>query len=94
MTSNAIVVDSLWKKFRVYHERNQYLKSTITKGRRAQYEDFWALKDVSFEIPIGQTFGIIGANGSGKSTIFNLITGHHKPESGKIHIQNIHLSQL
>lgn len=84
MTSNAIVVDSLWKKFRVYHERNQYLKSTITKGRRAQYEDFWALKDVSFEIPIGQTFGIIGANGSGKSTLLKCLAGILTPDKGSL----------
>ena len=84
MTSNAIVVDSLWKKFRLYHERNQYLKSTITKGRRAQYEDFWALKDVSFEIPIGQTFGIIGANGSGKSTLLKCLAGILTPDKGSL----------
>lgn len=82
MTGNAIVVDSLWKKFRLYHERNQYLKSTITQGKRAQYEDFWALKDVSFEVPIGQTFGIIGANGSGKSTLLKCLAGILTPDKG------------
>jgi ABC-2 type transport system ATP-binding protein len=84
MTDKAIVVDSLWKKFRIYHERNQYLKSTITKGRRAQYEDFWALKDVSFEVPIGQTFGIIGANGSGKSTLLKCLAGILTPDKGSL----------
>jgi ABC-type polysaccharide/polyol phosphate transport system ATPase subunit len=82
MTNNAIIVDSVWKKFRIYHERNQYLKSTITQGRRAQYEDFWALKDVSFEVPVGQTFGIIGANGSGKSTLLKCLAGILTPEKG------------
>jgi ABC-type polysaccharide/polyol phosphate transport system ATPase subunit len=84
MTSNAIVVDSLWKKFRLYHEKNQYLKSTITKGRRAHFEDFWALKDVSFEIPLGQTFGIIGANGSGKSTLLKCLAGILTPDKGSL----------
>ena len=84
MTDKAIVVDSLWKKFRIYHERNQYLKSTITKGRRAQYEDFWALKDVSFEVPVGQTFGIIGANGSGKSTLLKCLAGILTPDKGSL----------
>lgn len=84
MTDNAIVVDSLWKKFRIYHERNQYLKSTITKGKRALYEDFWALKDVSFEVPVGQTFGIIGANGSGKSTLLKCLAGILTPEKGSL----------
>jgi ABC-type polysaccharide/polyol phosphate transport system ATPase subunit len=84
MTDNAIVVDSLWKKFRIYHERNQYLKSTITKGKRALYEDFWALRDVSFEVPIGQTFGIIGANGSGKSTLLKCLAGILTPDKGSL----------
>jgi ABC-type polysaccharide/polyol phosphate transport system ATPase subunit len=84
MTGPAIVVDSLWKKFRIYHERNQYLKSTITKGRRAQYEDFWALSDVSFEVPIGHTFGIIGANGSGKSTLLKCLAGILAPDEGSL----------
>jgi ABC-2 type transport system ATP-binding protein len=84
MTDNAIVVNSLWKKFRIYHERNQYLKSTITKGKRALYEDFWALRDVSFEVPIGQTFGIIGANGSGKSTLLKCLAGILTPDKGSL----------
>ena len=82
MTDNAIVVDGLWKKFRLYHEKNQYLKAAITKGRRAQYEDFWALKDVSFEVPVGQAFGIIGSNGSGKSTLLKCLAGILTPDRG------------
>ena len=82
MTDNAIVVDGLWKKFRLYHEKNQYLKAAITKGRRAQYEDFWALKDVSFEVPQGQAFGIIGSNGSGKSTLLKCLAGILTPDQG------------
>jgi len=84
MTDKAIIVDSVWKKFRIYHERNQYLKSTITQGRRAQYEDFWALKDVSFEVEIGQTFGIIGSNGSGKSTLLKCLARILTPEQGHL----------
>ena len=82
MTDNAIVVDGLWKKFRVYHEKNQYLKAAVTTGRRAQYEDFWALKDVSFEVPSGQAFGIIGSNGSGKSTLLKCLAGILTPDQG------------
>ncbi len=46
------------------------------------------LKEVDFTLRRGSKITLMGQNGSGKSTIFNLITGHHKPESGKIHIQN------
>ena len=84
MTDNAIVVDGLWKKFRIYHEKNQYLKSTLLKRRRSNYEDFWALQDVSFEVPHGQAFGIIGSNGSGKSTLLKCLTGILTPERGGV----------
>jgi ABC-type polysaccharide/polyol phosphate transport system ATPase subunit len=85
MADNAISVEGLWKRFRLYHEKNQYLKSAVMKGRRAKYEDFWALKDVSFEVPHGQVFGIIGSNGSGKSTLLKCLTGILAPDQGSIH---------
>jgi ABC-type polysaccharide/polyol phosphate transport system ATPase subunit len=84
MADNAISVEGLWKRFRLYHEKNQYLKSAVMKGRRAKYEDFWALKDVSFEVPHGQVFGIIGSNGSGKSTLLKCLTGILAPDQGSI----------
>jgi ABC-2 type transport system ATP-binding protein len=84
MTESAIIVDGLWKKFRVYHEKNQYLKAAITKGKRAEFDDFWALRDVSFEVPVGQTFGIIGSNGSGKSTLLKCLAGILDPDRGTL----------
>jgi ABC-2 type transport system ATP-binding protein len=84
MTSNAIIVDQVWKKFRLYHEKNQYLKAAITQGKRAQFEDFWALQDVSFEIPHGEAFGIIGSNGSGKSTLLKCLAGILTPDRGQL----------
>jgi ABC-2 type transport system ATP-binding protein len=60
----AIRVDSVSKRFRLYHERNQSLKASVMRGRRARYEEFWALDDVSFDVPVGSTFGLIGENGS------------------------------
>ena len=82
MSNSAVIVDGLWKSFRLYHEKNQYLKSTFLRGRRARYEEFWALNDVSFEIPRGSTFGIIGTNGSGKSTLLKCLTGILSPDKG------------
>jgi len=80
----AVSIDGVWKKFRLYHEKNQYLKTAILRGGRAQYEDFWALNDLSLEIPQGSTYGIIGANGSGKSTLLKCLAGILSPDKGSI----------
>lgn len=80
----AINVQNVSKKFRLYHEKNQYLKSALLSGKRARYEDFWAVNDVSFEVRTGSTFGIIGSNGSGKSTLLKCIAGILYPEKGSI----------
>ena len=82
--TTAISVDSVWKSFRLYHEKNQYIKAALLRGRRARYDEFWAVQDVSFEIPFGTTFGIIGANGSGKSTLLKCIAGILALEKGSI----------
>jgi ABC-2 type transport system ATP-binding protein len=83
----ALAVNDLWKSYRLYHERNQYLKAAILKGRRARYEEFWALKGVSFEVPTGSTFGVIGSNGSGKSTLLKTMAGILQPEKGEVLIE-------
>src|SRR6478672_8879024 len=54
------------------------------RGKRAAYDEFWALRDVSFEIPTGSTFGLIGENGSGKSTLLKCIARILRPEVGSI----------
>ena len=86
MSQPAIVVDSVSKNFRLYHERNRYIKAAILRGRRAKYEEFWALDDVSFEVEHGSTLGIIGSNGSGKSTMLKCLTGIYRPDKGKVSI--------
>ena len=86
MSEPSVIVENLWKSFRLYHEKNQYLKSTFLRGHRARYEDFWALNNVSFEIPKGSTFGIIGSNGSGKSTLLKCLTGILTPDKGTVSI--------
>ena len=84
MSNAAVTVENVWKYFRLYHEKNQYLKSTLLRGRRARYDEFWALKDVDFEIPFGSTFGIIGSNGSGKSTLLKCLAGILSPDKGSV----------
>lgn len=84
MTSPSVVIDGVWKNFRLYHDKNQYLKTAILRGGRARYEDFWALQDLNLEIPQGSTYGIIGANGSGKSTLLKCLAGILTPDKGSI----------
>lgn len=84
MTEPAIVVESVSKNFRLYHERNRYIKAAVLRGRRARYEEFWALEDVSFEVEHGSTLGLIGSNGSGKSTMLKCLTGIYRPDKGRV----------
>ena len=84
MSKSAIVVEHVSKNFRLYRERNRYIKSAVLRGRRARFEEFWALNDVSFEVDHGATVGLIGSNGSGKSTMLKCLTGIYRPDKGKI----------
>ncbi|SJM50997.1 ABC transporter ATP-binding protein [Agrococcus casei] len=83
-TEDAIVVDSVTKLFKIYHERNQSVKGTVLRGGRSRYEEFAAVKDVSFTVPKGSTFGLIGSNGSGKSTLLKCIARILEPNQGAI----------
>jgi lipopolysaccharide transport system ATP-binding protein len=84
-TDAAIVVDSVSKRFKMHRDQPTNLKEKLTRRSRAsRSEDFWALRDVSLEIPRGTTYGLIGHNGSGKSTLLKLIAGIHRPTSGTI----------
>lgn len=89
----AVEVVDVSKRFRLYHERNQSLKSAIMRGRRSVHEDFWALRDVSFDVPEGSTFGLIGSNGSGKSTLLKCLAKIYYPTSGTV-IHNGRLAAL
>lgn len=84
MSQPAVSVEDVAKRFRLYTERNQSLKSTILSRGRAKFEDFWALQDVSFEVPHGSTFGLIGENGSGKSTLLKCIARILEPDRGRV----------
>lgn len=80
----AVSLEDVAKKFRVYHERNQSLKASLMRGRRARYEEFWALDGVSFEVMQGETFGVIGHNGSGKSTLLKTMARILRPDRGTV----------
>jgi ABC-2 type transport system ATP-binding protein len=80
----AVTIDHVTKRFRLYHERNQSMKAAILRGGRARYDDFLALRDVTFDVPTGTTLGLIGENGSGKSTLLKCIAQILFPDEGTI----------
>lgn len=75
------------KKFKLVHERNQSIKAAIMRGRRTVSEDFWALRDVSLQVHRGETFGLIGENGSGKSTMLKCLTKILRPNAGSVRVE-------
>jgi lipopolysaccharide transport system ATP-binding protein len=92
MTDIAISVQNLSKCFQIYENPRDRLKQFVMplargiagKANKQYFREFWALKDVSFEIKKGETVGIIGRNGSGKSTLLQMICGTLNPTSGSI----------
>ena len=80
----VVRVCHLSKRFRLFHERHQSLKQSLLNRRRSQHEDFWALRDISFDVREGETFGIVGHNGSGKSTMLKCLTGILQPDAGTV----------
>lgn len=80
----AIAVRDLSKCFHIYDTPRDRLLQMLARGRRQYYREFWALRDIRFEIARGETVGIVGRNGSGKSTLLQLICGTLNPTSGDI----------
>jgi ABC-type polysaccharide/polyol phosphate transport system ATPase subunit len=83
----ALRVESISKQYRIYNRPSDRLKETVTRGRWKAHREFWALKDISFEVEAGTTTGIIGPNGSGKSTLLQIITGTLEPTHGRVWLE-------
>ncbi|MBI3648729.1 MAG: ABC transporter ATP-binding protein [Actinobacteria bacterium] len=79
----AIEVESISKVFKLFREKPSSLKARLISSR-SRAEDFWALKDVSFDVREGESLGLIGHNGSGKTTLLKVIAGIVRPTSGVV----------
>ena len=84
----AIVAEGVGKKFRLSKSGgSSSLKATLTGLGSVNYEEFWAVRDVSVTIPKGSMLGIIGRNGSGKSTMLRMLCGVYQPSEGRIEVR-------
>ena len=80
----AISVNDVSKMYKLYDNPMDRLKESLGLSRKKKYKEHYALNHVSFQVHKGETVGIIGTNGSGKSTILKIITGVLSPTAGEI----------
>ena len=86
--AHAVTVENVNMRFRMQKEKVESLKEhaiRFLKRQKTDYDDFIALRDVSFQVEQGDVFGIVGLNGSGKSTLLKIVSGILKPTSGTVH---------
>lgn len=88
-----IKVDNVSIKFNLGVEKDNSLKMAFIrlfdKKRRIKKTEFWALKNVSFEVNVGDVVGIIGSNGAGKSTLLKVVSGVMKPTKGHVEVGGV-----
>lgn len=85
----SIVVSNVSKCYEMYANPKDRLRQILSHSGKKYYKEFWALRDVSFELQRGETVGILGRNGSGKSTLLQIITGTLKPSEGSVETNGI-----
>jgi len=86
VSSPAIEINSLSKMYRIYEKRGDRLKEALHPFKRKYHRDYYALRDINFEITRGDIIGIVGTNGSGKSTLLKIIAGVLSPTNGSISV--------
>ncbi len=86
-TEVVIRVENLTKIYHLYDSPGDRFKEALHPRRKKYHHDFYALRDVSFEIRKGETVGIIGRNGSGKSTLLKILTGVLTPNGGRCDVK-------
>lgn len=86
MEDIAIKVEHLSKMYKLYEKPSDRFKEALGLSRKKLYTEHYALNDVNFDVKTGETVGIIGTNGSGKSTILKIITGVLNPTGGSVSV--------
>ena len=86
MSEVVLKVENVGKRYEIYEAPHHRLLQTLLRGKRQFYKEFWALKDVSFEVKKGECLGIIGRNGCGKSTLLQIIAGTLAPTTGNVSV--------
>ncbi|OHB49666.1 MAG: hypothetical protein A2Y10_05785 [Planctomycetes bacterium GWF2_41_51] len=87
MSSDVVLsVRNIGKRYEIYKAPHHRLLQTLLHGRKKFYDEFWALRDVSFDVKPGECVGIIGRNGSGKSTLLQIIAGTLSPTTGSVSV--------
>ena len=84
---NAITVKDVTKIYKLYEKPVDRLKESLNPTHKEYHRKFYALNNISFEVKKGETVGIIGTNGSGKSTILKIITGVLTPTTGEVQVE-------
>ena len=90
----AVTAENISKKYKIYSNPWHRAMEWILFGRKQIHKEFWALKDISFNVRKGECLGIIGPNGAGKSTLLKLLTGALYPTSGTFQVHGRVLSLL
>lgn len=86
MTELALEVEHLTKTFRLHHQKTSSIKQLVAGRGRNRFDEFTALKDVTFDVKEGEVFGVIGQNGSGKSTLLKCMAGILQPNAGSVRV--------
>ena len=96
MEKPALKVEDISIRFNLSKEKVDNLKELLIKkikGETIRFNEFWALKNINFELQKGDRLGILGLNGAGKSTLLKVITGVYKPTTGKV-TRNGHIAPM
>ncbi len=83
----AISAEGLGKAYAIFKRPQDRLKQMLMRGRRKYYDEYWALQDVNLSVTRGETVGVIGRNGSGKSTFLQLVCGTLSPTTGRVDVR-------